>query len=162
MIEEFQVIIEFAQNAIDADELNCGEIAAFLAGQTELPGTDVGLGQLQLCIALQSHGDEIGAFLLRFAWQVFGGDFEALIFLEAQLRPQKDFEFVLAAFELDGALADAGFGELRFGHFDGQLESFGLAFLSDLQNPGSALLLFGKKLKRVAHLGQLEVGHGGA
>src|SRR5206468_484963 len=162
MIEKLEVIVEFAQNAVDADELDGGEISALLAGQAELLGADVGLGQLQLCIALQSHGDEIGAFLFRFAGQVFGGDFEALILLEPELCPQEDFEFVFTAFKLNGALPDAGFGELRFGHFDGQLESFGLAFLSDLQNPGGAFLLFGKKLKRVAHLGQLEVGHGGA
>src|SRR5262249_8851447 len=150
------------EDAVDADELDGGKVTAPFAGQPELLGPDVGLRQFESCVVLEGRRNEIGAFLLGFAREILRGNFDALIFLKAELCAQKDLEFVFTGFELDGALDDACLGQLRFGDFDGKLESFRLAVLSDLQNAGGALLLLAQKLARMAHLSKFEISHGSA
>ena len=87
-------------------------------------------------------GDQIRAFLFGFAGEIFGRHFERRVLLQAGLIAQENFEFVLAAFELENALRDEGFRELRAGDFDRQLEIFFFALLRDFENFVGAGLLF--------------------
>src|SRR2546430_3876485 len=56
---------------------------------------------------------------------------------------------ILTAFEPQNPLGDARPRELRFCHFHGQLESFGLPFLSHSKNLIRALLFLLQKIERI-------------
>src|SRR5262249_50068135 len=146
-IEKILVVVELSEHAINADQLHRGKVAALFTSQAELLGADVGLSHLQSCISLHRHGDKVGTLLLGFAGQILGRHFDGLVLGEPKLAAQENLQFVLASFEVDGALGDASLGQLSLGDFDRQLEAFGLAFLSDLQNPRGTVLLLGKKLE---------------
>ena len=160
--EELVVIVEFAEHAINADEFERWKVAALFALEAKFLGAHIGFGQLQAGIILHGHGDEIGAFLFGLAGKIFGQDFHGLIRRISHLRAQENFQFVLAAFQLQNALRDLSFGELRLGDFHGQLETFAFASLRDFENFVGAVLFGAKQVERVANFAEFEISHGGA
>jgi len=105
-LEILVVIVEFGEQAVGRNEFERGIVAALFAGEAELLGADVGDVGLDRGVVLHRHGDEIGAFLFGFAWEFFRGHFDRSFLLQAALVAEEDFEFVLAAFELEEALGD--------------------------------------------------------
>ena len=161
-LKELGVVVELGEQAVGGDEFERRIVAALFAGEAELFGADVGDVGLNRGVILHCERDEIGAFLFGFAREIFGSDFDRRVLMEAGLVAEKDFEFVLAAFELEDALRDQGFGELRASDFDGELEIFFFALLRDFENFVGAALLFVEKIERVANHDEFEICGGGA
>lgn len=150
-LEELGVIVEFGEQAVGGDEFERGIVAALFSGEAELLGADIGNVGLDRGIVLHRERDEIGACLVGFAGEIFGSDFDRSFLLQAALIAEKNFEFVLAAFELEDALCDQGFGELGASDFDGELEIFFFALLRDFEDFVGAALFFLEEIERVAH-----------
>ncbi len=167
-LEKFGVVVEFGEQAVGGNQFERGIVAALFAGEAELFRADVGHVGLNRGVILHGHRDEVGAFLLGFAGKIFGSDLDRRFLLQAALVAEKDFEFVLAALELEDALCDQGFRELGASDFDGELEIFFFALLRDFENFVGAALFFLEEIERVADHDEFEIrggsprDHGGA
>ena len=113
------VIIEPAEQAVYADQLQGREITAFLAFQAEFLGAHIGFGQAHAGVILHGHRDKIGTLLFGLSREVFGQNLYRGFGRKPNLGSEKNFQFILPALQLQNALDYLRFSELGASDFNG-------------------------------------------